>query len=189
VITAPFFAHIAAAVVLATPAPASSAPESSALSSAELYTQIQQAAGHYHEGELGEKFLLIESNIKCDCGCSLDVHSCQFQMQCGTSPAWSERIRSELEAGRSVEVIEAGFVADFGPTVLMRPPAEGFNLVGYLLPAMAIVTAGMVMGLIVRGGARGMTAEAVPARELSGDEEDKLRDAMKKMDEAESPDW
>ena len=44
--------------------------------------------GHYHEGELGEKWLILESSLKCDCGCGLDVHSCQFQMQCGTSPVW-----------------------------------------------------------------------------------------------------
>ena len=151
--------------------------------------QIQQAEGHYHDGEFGEKFLLIEQNLKCDCGCNLDVHSCQYQMQCGTSPAWSERIRRELEAGRTVEAIEAGFVAEFGPTVLMTPPAEGFNLVGYLLPALAIVTAGMLVGLMARGGARAATVAAVPARELSSEEEERLREAMKEMDEAESPDW
>ncbi len=70
--------------------------------------------GHYHEGELGDKLMILESALKCSCGCGLDVHSCQFQMQCGTSPAWSQRIRASLEAGESVEAIQAGFVAEFG---------------------------------------------------------------------------
>lgn len=180
VISAPLFAQIVAAATLALPA---------ATTTPALYAQLQQSEGHYHEGEFGEKYLLIEQNLKCDCGCKLDVHSCQFQMQCGTSPAWSERIRTELGQGRGIEAIEAGFVADFGPTVLMSPPAEGFNLVGYLLPALAMVTAGMLVGLIIRGGARGAGLETVPVREASADEEDLIRNAMKKMDEAESPDW
>ena len=114
-ITAPLLTHFAAASVLALAGPAPTP--------AAALAQIQQSEGHYHEGEMGEKYLYIESRLQCNCGCNLDVHSCQFQMQCGTSPAWSERIRLDLEKGLSVEAIEASFVADFGPTVLMSPPA------------------------------------------------------------------
>lgn len=144
-------------------------------------------AGHFHEGELGEKLMVLESNLKCDCGCGLDAHSCQFQMQCGTSPVWSLRIRQELAAGKSVDVIQAGFVADYGTEVLMLPPAEGFNLLGYLLPAVAIVTAGMLIGLLSRGGIQGR--DLVPVTELSEVDEDRLREAMRRLDESESPDW
>jgi cytochrome c-type biogenesis protein CcmH/NrfF len=178
------FTQIAAALVLAVPATSPTATPTSA-----LYAQIQQQEGHFHEGDLGRKYLLIEQNLKCDCGCNLDVHSCQFQMQCGTSPDWSQRVRRELEAGRTVDAIEAGFVADFGPTVLMSPPAEGFNLVGYLLPALAMVTAAMMVGLVVRGGSRHGTVELAASREVSDEEAERLRAAMKRLDESESPDW
>ena len=130
--------------------------------------------------------LAIESALKCDCGCGLDVHSCQFQMQCGTSPVWSIRIRESLEAGQTPEAIEASFVSEFGPTVLMAPPAEGFNLLGYLLPSFAIITAGMMIGLLIRGGP---TREAVATVAITDDEEEKLREAMRKLDREESPDW
>lgn len=150
---------------------------------------IPQHEGHYHEGEFGEKYLLIEQNLRCNCGCNLDLHSCQYQMQCGTSPVWSQRIRRELEEGKTPEAIEAGFVAEFGPTVLLTPPAEGFNLVGYLLPGMAILTAGVLVGLIARGGMRVQPAGAGVAREVSEAEEARLRAALKELDEAESPDW
>ncbi len=144
--------------------------------------------GHYHDGEIGEKLLLLETALKCQCGsCALDVHTCQFQMQCGTSPVWSVRIREALEAGQDVEVIQAGFVADFGGAVLMSPPAEGFNLVGYLLPAVAILTAGMLVGLVARGGT---TREALaPVEQLTDEQAERLRSAMRKLDEAEGPDW
>jgi cytochrome c-type biogenesis protein CcmH/NrfF len=144
--------------------------------------------GHFHDGELGELALVIERHLKCNCGCGLDVHSCQFQMQCGTSPGWSERIRRSLEAGESPEAIEASFVADFGMTVLMSPPPEGFNLVGYLLPSVAIITVGMLIGLGVRRG-RAFRPGLAPVTELDDEDAERLRAALQKLDEAEGPDW
>jgi cytochrome c-type biogenesis protein CcmH/NrfF len=143
--------------------------------------------GHYHVGEIGETFLGLEQSVRCNCSCGLDVHSCQFQMQCGTSPGWSQRILRSLEAGESVEAIEASFVADFGGTVLMLPPAEGFNLVGYFLPTVAIITAGMLIGLLVRGAPE--RTLATRAREVDEEDVARLRDAMRQLDEAEGPDW
>ncbi len=144
--------------------------------------------GHYHHGELGEMLMALETSIRCNCGCGLDVHSCQFQMQCGVSPVWSKRMRDALERGESVEAIRAGFVAEYGPTVLMAPPPEGFNLVGYLLPAAAILTAGMLVGLIARGNAQRRAAVA-PVEAVDPEREAKLQAALKELDELESPDW
>jgi cytochrome c-type biogenesis protein CcmH/NrfF len=151
------------------------------------YDPTATIGGHYHDGELGEKFMVLESALKCECGCGLDVHSCQFQMQCGVSPGWSRRIRESLEAGESVEAIQASFVADFGTRVLMMPPAEGFNLLGYLLPALAIVSAGMMAVLVARGGQNERTL--APVTHVSDEDAEKLRAAMRRLDEAESPDW
>lgn len=154
------------------------------------YDPSASAGAHVHEGELGELALLLERNLKCNCGCGLDVHSCQFQMQCGTSPVWSERIRRSLAAGETPEAIEASFVADFGPTVLMTPPPRGFNLVGYLLPAATIVAAGMLIGLLVRRGAAGRPRlAAVTGGELAEADAERLRAELRKLDEAEGPDW
>lgn len=143
--------------------------------------------GHVHVGELGDKLMLIETSLKCNCGCGLDVHTCQFSMQCGTSPVWTQRIIESLEAGQDVETIKAGFVSDFGTTVLMLPPAEGFNLLGYTLPAIAILTASMLIGMIARG--RETTAALEPVSELTDEEAERLRAAMQQLDESESPDW
>jgi cytochrome c-type biogenesis protein CcmH/NrfF len=153
------------------------------------YDPKASTTGHFHIGELGELALALELNLKCNCGsCSLDTHSCQFQMQCGTSPVWSERIRRSLEAGESPEAIQASFVADFGTTVLMSPPPEGFNLVGYLLPAVAIITMGMLIGLGVRRGGAYRPGLA-PVTELDDEDAERLRAALQKLDEAEGPDW
>ena len=152
------------------------------------YDPNAPTGGHFHNGELGELALIIERHLKCNCSCGLDVHSCQFQMQCGISPGWSERIRQSLEAGESPEAIEASFVADFGMTVLMSRPAEGFNLVGYLLPSVAIITAGMFIGLFLRGRSAGRQRPA-PVTELDDEDTERLRVALRTLDETEGPDW
>ena len=176
----PILAHFAVAALLQLPATADQTPV--------VVPQDQHIEGHFHQGELGAKYLFIEQSLKCDCGCGLDVHSCQFQMQCGTSPVWSARIRRELNDGMTTEAIQAGFVAEFGETVLMSPPAEGFNLVGYLLPGIAIVTAGMLVGLLAKGGAA-RRQELVPVLEVSDEEEARLAAELRRLEEAESPDW
>jgi|TARA_Y100000758_G_scaffold195867_1_gene139682 cytochrome c-type biogenesis protein CcmH/NrfF len=93
-----------------------------------------------------------------------------------------------LEAEQSIEAIEAGFVADYGLTILMAPPPEGFNLVGYFLPALAIVSVGLLLlGLLVRGGPN--RERVASGAEISAADEERLRDALRKFDEAEGPDW
>ncbi len=143
--------------------------------------------GHYHEGVLGEQMLIAERSLKCSCGCGLDVHSCQFQMQCDVSPGWSARIRRDLEAGQTVEAIQASFVADYGTQVLMAPPAEGFNLLGYFLPGVTILMAGALIGLFARGGMK--RDQLAPIAAVSSEDEERLRAEWQKLDKSESPDW
>jgi cytochrome c-type biogenesis protein CcmH/NrfF len=143
--------------------------------------------GHYHEGLTGEQSLIIERNIKCLCSCNLDTHSCQFQMRCDTSPGNSQRIMRELQAGQTRDEIEAGFVADYGGQVLMAPPAEGFNLLGYFLPAAAILAAGTLIAVVVRGNTR--RAGVVPITEIPDEDAERLRAEWQKLDRSERPDW
>jgi cytochrome c-type biogenesis protein CcmH/NrfF len=142
----------------------------------------------FEGGPLEAEAVAIERTLRCNCGCGLDVHSCLFAMQCGTSPKWAERIRRELKAGKTPDAIKAGFVADFGQTVLMEPPATGFNLVGYLLPGVAILMVGTLVGLLVQRGARPIQA-GVSADAFSDAELDRVREAMRRMDESQRPDW
>ncbi|HSG09049.1 MAG TPA: cytochrome c-type biogenesis protein CcmH [Longimicrobiales bacterium] len=176
----PILAQLAAAATLAIPVGTPVMPA--------LVAQIQQSEGHYHEGELGLAYLEIEQSLKCNCGCGLDVHSCQFQMQCGTSPAWSQEILADLENGMTPEAIRASFVAEYGPTVLMAPPPEGFNLVGYLLPSFALIGAGMLVLLLIRAGSS-RQAEVATVREVSDEEQARLSAAMRSLEDEESPDW
>lgn len=83
---------------------------------------------------IGEKLL-------CLCGCGSTVTSCNMQ-HCGFSDPARIRILQMLEGGKHEEEILASFVSQNGLRVLVKPPAEGFNLVGWLMPF-----AGIAVGL------------------------------------------
>jgi cytochrome c-type biogenesis protein CcmH/NrfF len=151
------------------------------------YDPTAPVGGHFHEGLTGEQWLIIERSLKCLCSCNLDLHSCQFQMQCAYSPDWSQRIRQELEAGWAAEDIQAGFVADYGTQVLMAPPPEGFNLLGYFLPAVTILAAGVLITLVARGNMK--RAGPAPVTPVADEDAERLRAEWQKLDEAERPDW
>ena len=147
-------------------------------------TDSGQEWNHIHEGPYAEAHLALEKAIRCDCGCLLDLHLCQTQMQCGTSPVWSQRILRSLEEGQSGEAILAGFTAEFGPSVLMMPPREGLNWVGYLLPWAAILATAGVLGAILRK--RGSEAgSGLHAERLQPEEWKKVSEELDRMREEE----
>lgn len=136
---------------------------------------------HRHDVPQGDKLLYVEEQLRCNCGCGLNVHLCQFQMQCGVSPVWSERALQSLQQGASEEAVLAGFVSDYGEVVLMAPPAEGFNWLGYLLPPAALVVGGILVGIFLRG--RETVASAAPTAELDPADWERLQEEMKALEE------
>ncbi len=144
---------------------------------------------HNHEGELGDKLRYVEANLRCTCGCTLDTHTCQLNMQCGVSPVWSERIFQRLSEGATESEILDEFVVEYGAAVLIAPPLEGFNWVGYLTPAVALLLGGAMVGLVLRRNVQNRTvvAEAGP---VSSEEWDRLQSEIQKIEEEEaSSDW
>jgi cytochrome c-type biogenesis protein CcmH len=73
--------------------------------------------------------------------------SCREPLAVAQSPqAYAERayIRSLIAQGLTKPQIEQELVAQYGPAVLGKPPAHGFNLTVYVLPP-AILVAGLVI--------------------------------------------
>jgi cytochrome c-type biogenesis protein CcmH len=84
----------------------------------------------------------VESQVMCPiCGTLLEL---------ANSPqADRERafIRRLIARGKSEQQIKDALVAQYGPTVLATPPASGFDLTAYLVPAIAVVAAAIAIGL------------------------------------------
>jgi cytochrome c-type biogenesis protein CcmH/NrfF len=102
----------------------------------------------------------IEKQLKCTCGCGLDVYTCRTtDFTCAVSPAMHKQVLALAATGFSGPQIIAAFVREHGPAVLMEPPKHGFNLAGYFVPGAAILTGGVALLFALRRWA----ASAPPA--------------------------
>ena len=59
-------------------------------------------------------------------------------------------IRSQVMAGRTDEEVREYFVSKYGEWVLLEPKAQGFNLLVYLLPALALLGGAGLIAVAVR---------------------------------------
>jgi cytochrome c-type biogenesis protein CcmH len=106
----------------------------------------------------------LERKLKCTCGCNLDIYVCRTtDFTCQYSPALHKEVVDLRAAGKDPEEVVAAFVAKYGEQILMAPPAEGFNLAGYLVPGAAVLVAGSVIGLVLLRRARAAPPEPRPA--------------------------
>jgi cytochrome c-type biogenesis protein CcmH/NrfF len=88
----------------------------------------------------------IEEKLRCTCGCNLDVYTCRTtDFTCTTSPAMHREVVALIEQGMTGQEIVDAFVEQYGELVLMAPKKEGFNIVGYVVPGIAITAVGALM--------------------------------------------
>jgi cytochrome c-type biogenesis protein CcmH/NrfF len=90
--------------------------------------------------------IAIERRLRCTCGCTLDVYTCRTtDFSCTYSPAMHRHVVAARQRGDSADRILAAFVAEDGESVLMAAPAQGFNLLGYVLPGVTVAGVGCVL--------------------------------------------
>jgi len=93
----------------------------------------------------------LEHRIRCQCGCTLDVFTCRTtDFSCQVSPAMHRDITALVDGGYSAQEILDAFVSVYGERVLMAPPKVGFNVVGYVLPGLAIAVGAVVLVILIR---------------------------------------
>ena len=110
--------------------------------------------------------------------------ACHEPLAVSQSPqADSERelIRQLIARGYTKARIERVMVAQYGPSVLARPPASGFNLSVYVLPPAAVLLGLVIVGFAVtrwRRTAGGRPASERPAAPLSSPDLERLEDEL-----------
>ena len=94
----------------------------------------------------------VERNIRCQCGCTLDVYTCRTtDFACQVSPAMHADIKSLVDGGYTAQEILDSFVDTYGERALMAPRPRGFNLVGYLAPFLALGAGAVAVVFVLRG--------------------------------------
>lgn len=93
----------------------------------------------------------VEHQIRCQCGCTLDVYTCRTtDFACEVSPAMHRDVMALVEGGYGAREIIDAFRDTYGERALMAPTREGFNLVGWAMPFTALVAGAAVVAVLVR---------------------------------------
>jgi cytochrome c-type biogenesis protein CcmH/NrfF len=99
--------------------------------------------------------------LLCLCGCGSTVTSCNMQ-HCHFSDPARVKIRQMVQAGMSDKEILDAFVKENGLKVLVKPPTEGFNLLGWIMPVVGFAAGLAFVWLVIRHFRRPAPAPAGP---------------------------
>lgn len=127
----------------------------------------------------------IEKQLKCSCGCGLDIYTCRTtDFSCTYSPGLHQQVLTMAGQGKSAQEIIDAFVAEYGQQVLMAPPKRGFNLAAYFVPSLAIVVAAVFLVRALRRWTRireVAVSDAGPASSASPAELERLRRELDRL--------
>jgi cytochrome c-type biogenesis protein CcmH len=90
----------------------------------------------------------IETDLTCQCGCGLTVHSCNH-LNCGSGIPLKKEIAEQIAAGGSREDILSYFERKYGEKILSSPTTRGFNLAAWTVPFVAIALGGLLVGVVL----------------------------------------
>jgi cytochrome c-type biogenesis protein CcmH len=127
----------------------------------------------------------IEERLTCQCGCGLTVHTCNH-LNCGFAVPVRKDISESLARGETGEQIIARYVEEYGEKILSSPTTEGFNLLAWIGPYIAIIVAGILILLTIRRWIRGgpdAATEALATPQRDPAEQARLRKELEDFDQ------
>ena len=127
----------------------------------------------------------VERQIRCQCGCTLDVYVCRTtDFSCQVSPAMHRDVIALVEGGYSGQEIIDAFVDTYGEVALMAPTKEGFNWAGYLVPFGALAAGGAALVTFLRRMQQRAAARPQPARAPNAEASLGSADELARLDAA-----
>jgi cytochrome c-type biogenesis protein CcmH len=93
-----------------------------------------------------------------------------------------DNVREHLKRGESEEQIRAFFEKRYGEWVHMKPPAHGFNLLVWLLPAAVVLGGGALVVFTLRRWIRNATQTAAAEGPVSEEYLRKVQEELSKGD-------
>ena len=107
-----------------------------ALGASTLFAQRVSEGGD----EIYRKVRAVGEKLKCQCAsqCSYTVTSCNM-LGCAGKHAATVDIKNFVEAGLAPETIVEKMIAKYGSAARTEPRTEGFGLVGWAMPFVAVL--------------------------------------------------
>jgi hypothetical protein len=97
----------------------------------------------------------LGAKVMCMCGgCSDAAGKCThmggaFAGPCETAQKELKEIDARIATGSSDDLVLQSFVQEYGPTVLISPPAKGFDLWAWLMPAVMLLVGAILASYVV----------------------------------------
>lgn len=104
----------------------------------------------------------IRNELACYCGCGMTVQGCLGGMVCSESRTLSQEVIQLSSAGKSRPEILQAMVAKYGERILSAPTKEGFNLVVWGGPFVALLLGVGILAWLVWRWRRTSPAAARP---------------------------
>lgn len=115
-----------------------------------------------------ERAKTLGTKIMCMCGgCTDAAGKCThsggaFAGPCATAQNELKEVSDRVASGSSDDLVLQSFVQEYGPTVLISPPATGFNLWAWLMPFVMLLAGAALVLYIVSQWKRRTAAAPVP---------------------------
>jgi cytochrome c-type biogenesis protein CcmH/NrfF len=152
---------------------------------------LSVAFGAYAATEDVKLFDSLQRDLMCLCGCSTTLKDCPHA-QCGYAIPTRKMIKSWISEGKGYDDIIALMIKERGEVSLAAPTKKGFNLVGYAMPFLALVVAGVGVTFTARRWAgkkqdKGLQAEdTVGGKSAIGSDDTMARKLKEELDEFEA---
>jgi len=91
----------------------------------------------------------VAGRLACLCGCKQTVAECQM-LECGYSSPVRQKIMALQRDGKDDDSIVNAIKAERGTEALAAPPTEGFNLLAWWMPYVALVMGLGAVWLVIR---------------------------------------
>ena len=119
---------------------------------------------------LGLSLTEVAQELRCvTCGTPLDVSNAPAAQQ------MKAQIQRRIDEGATKDEIKAEFVREFGRQVLATPAKSGFDLVAWLVPALAVVAGLGAIPFVTRTWAKRRPVAASTAAPLDDDDAARLQ--------------
>lgn len=124
----------------------------------------------------------VEKHLMCTCGCTMALYTCE----CGTSGEMRAAIKAMIEQGQTKQQILDGYVARYGEEILSAPTKEGFNLIAWIIPFLAVLVIGVILFIALKRWSRaGALSPQPPPDSLEPKYQHRLEKELAKFEEGE----
>jgi cytochrome c-type biogenesis protein CcmH len=91
----------------------------------------------------------VGGGLMCMCNCNEILTQCNH-VGCTTSAAMLKELDQRITTTSSDDLLLQSFVQEYGPKVLASPPAQGFNLLAWAIPAAAFGAGLTLVVMVIR---------------------------------------